>query len=119
MNPHTIAETLILQATIDMVKTMCGEAEAKKLTSILLQIDVSCDGQDAHALTFILYTCRGMLFTRTYCSVSQFPSMKGHRGCSVCCVAILTKNRFHGVEWWAFAQMGLNLLRDGGQASAL
>ena len=36
MKPHTITETLILPAAIDMVKTMWGEAEAQKLTSIPL-----------------------------------------------------------------------------------
>ena len=36
MKPHTIAETLILLAAIDKVKTMRGEAEAQKLTSIPL-----------------------------------------------------------------------------------
>jgi hypothetical protein len=88
-----------------MVKTMCGEAEAQKLTSIplsdkqrmyaiasnkdetlteqlknslsyALQMDVSCEGRDTHALTFVRYKCQGMLFTKTYCSVSQFLSMK-------------------------------------------
>jgi hypothetical protein len=36
MKPHTIAKILILLAAIDMVKTMCGEAEACELTSIPL-----------------------------------------------------------------------------------
>jgi hypothetical protein len=36
MKLHPIAETLILLATIDMVKTMCGKAETQKLTSIPL-----------------------------------------------------------------------------------
>ena len=36
MKPHTLAETLILLATIDIVKAMCGETEAEKLTSIPL-----------------------------------------------------------------------------------
>jgi hypothetical protein len=104
--------------TIDMVKTMCGEAEVQKLTSIPLsdstvkqiintvtsnqeqtdwttQTPVSCEGRNAHALTFVHYTCRWMLFTRTYCLVSWFPSMKRQKGCSVCCVVILTKNRLY------------------------
>ena len=34
VKPHTIAETMILP--VDMVKTMCWEAEAQKLTSIPL-----------------------------------------------------------------------------------
>jgi hypothetical protein len=41
MKPHTIAETLILLAAIDMVKTMCGEAEAQKLTSIPLSDNIA------------------------------------------------------------------------------
>jgi hypothetical protein len=56
-------------------------------------MDVSCEGWDA--LTFIRNTCRGMLFARTYCSVSLFPSMNRHMGCSLCCVAIVTKNWFY------------------------
>lgn len=124
MKPHTIAETLILPAAIDMVKTTCGAqrhrnshqklcqitllnkafmlllAIKRKLTERVknssaysLQMDVSWKCQDAHALAFVRYTRQGMLFTGTFCSVSRFPSTKGHMGYSVCCTAILTKNR--------------------------
>lgn len=87
MKPHTIAETLILPAAIEMVKTMCGEEEAQKLKTIplsdntvkrridaiaddqestlteqlrnslayALQMDVSTEGKNAHALTFVRY----------------------------------------------------------------
>ena len=34
MKPHSIAETLILPAAIGMVKKMCGEEEAKKITEL-------------------------------------------------------------------------------------
>ena len=34
MKPHSIAETLILPASIEMVKTMCGEEEAQKITKM-------------------------------------------------------------------------------------
>ena len=87
MKPHTIGETLILSAAIEMVKTMCGEGEAQKLKTIplsdntvkrridaiandqertlterlrnspayALQMDVSTEGKNAHALTFVRY----------------------------------------------------------------
>ena len=51
----------------------------------------------------VFYRCRGMLFARTQCSVSPLPSMKRHRGCSVCCVA----NRFHmGSNGWLLHRCG-------------
>ena len=36
MKHHIITETMILPAATDMVKTMCGEAEAQRLRSIPL-----------------------------------------------------------------------------------
>lgn len=43
-------------------------------------MDVGCEGRDSHTLTFVRYTCRGMLFTRTSFSVSRFPSIQLHMG---------------------------------------
>jgi hypothetical protein len=54
MKPHTITETLILSAAIDMMKTMYGEVEAQELTSkplsdnpVKLRIDAIASNQKA------------------------------------------------------------------------
>ena len=42
MKPHTIAETLILPAAIDMVKTMCVEAEGQTHTNTFVRKHKEC-----------------------------------------------------------------------------
>lgn len=73
MKPHTIAEMLIMPAAIKMAKAMYGEEVAQKFKTIPLsdntvkrridviapayglQMDVSTEGINAHALTFVRF----------------------------------------------------------------
>lgn len=111
---------------------MCGQAEAQQFTSIplsdntvklrmyaiasmpeclknnppyALQMDVSCEGLDAHALTFVRYMS-GDAIPAHDMAQGMFSVLRGY---------IDEKS----IEWWAFAEMVLPLSRDGEQASAL
>jgi hypothetical protein len=133
MKPHGIAETLMLPATIDMVKTrqrhrnsqVSDDTVKQRMYAIASNQEESLTGRlknsPAYALQMdVMPMDRPLFATHAILFCLMIPEHeKAQEMFSVLPGYIGKKNRFHGIEWWAFTQVRLYLKRDGGQASAL